>query len=221
MKIFAFIIFGLFVLSCNHPLRNGNIENCDSILLSDSLFPFIEIKNTLSFKDFYLDRSNRILYVDSTKMKQFVKLDDLQELKYLIPIVKSESNINSNIDLSDAIKYMDAFFISRQKKVYDFTPIIVREIRGDYYDALYYILLDKSCNPISYLQLSNGINDPERQSYFNDGEIYSIDIRGRLINDIDTIFWLSKVLPSGKIETNGIDSLNERRRTDNERKHSR
>lgn len=221
MKIFIFFIVGLFVLSCNHPLRNGKIEDCDSILLSDSIFPFSDIKNTLSLRELYLDKSNCILYVDSTKKKQFIKLDDLQELKYLIPILKSESNINPNIDVNDAIKYMDAFFISRQKKVYDFTPIIIREIRGDYYESLYYILLDQSCNPISYLQLSNGINDPERQSYFNDGDIYSIDIRGRLINDIDTLFWLSKVLPSGKIETNGIDSLNERRRTNNERRRSR
>ncbi|MGQ0738458.1 MAG: hypothetical protein ACT4OJ_05305 [Bacteroidota bacterium] len=223
--IYFFWAFCFFQCSTKRTENDkGNVISTD-FQLADSLFPYTNIQNTFITNKFFLDKENFILYTDSTKKRTFVHLDSLQKLKLIVPIILDENKDNPNIDAEYVIKFMDAFFISKQSKIYDFTPLIV-SVGGDDYNALFYILLDKSANIVSYYKISGGFCSgpwdgpdstlaicPDRQSFFTDAKISSYEINEFLHQDspkrpsiIDSINYLSIIHRTGQIETKKLDS---------------
>ncbi len=232
MRTTIYTLLGLFLLACS----NGQTANKEGNLIAttaqlpDSLFPFHNIKNSLVTEKFYYDRETFFLYTDSTKKRAIVHLDSLQKLKFIAPVMvvefKTQFKDNPNLDTNYVVNFMNAFFISKQNKVYDFTPVIA-SVSGDDYGALFYIILDESFRPISHYRISGGFCAgpwdgpdstiqmcPDRQSFLNDTEISSYELNEFIRPDslkrpsiIDSITYLTKILPSGQIETKRLDSI--------------
>lgn len=225
MKIIYCIILGITLLSCSNKIVNNN-KAIDQFQLSDSLFPYQNIKSSLITKHFCYDREKNICFTDSTKRKTFTFLDSLQKVRFIAPAILCENKGNENITDEYITHFMEAFFISKQKKIYEFTPIVVA-VNGDDYGALFLILLNKFNNPISYYRISGGFNagpveetdstlilGPVRESFLHDTEIYSYELSEikkldtiKQMSIVDSITFKSKILPSGKFETIKLDSV--------------
>ncbi len=136
------------------------------------------------------------------------------------------------IDFFDSsyVQYADAHFIARQKAIGAYTPVIL-QVNADDYSALQYILLDSTFHPVAHYCLHGGscagpASDdgkileycPEKQSVINGDEIRSYVLHIFISEDtasvpatIDSVNYISKVLPSGKIETRLVDSVSYKR----------
>jgi hypothetical protein len=213
MKNLIYLILGLFIFSCTPEKKQ--ITN-DKELLSDSLFAFKNIKST-------------ILPPDSTI--NLIDLDSTQKMKFIVSAVTKERK--GDIDADYVIHFMTASFVSKQNKIGDFTPIIAK-VNGDDYSGLFYIILDKSFNPISSLLVSGGlcagpneISDSSLQmcpvinSFFKDNTVSSY-ILTETINPpkiktelaiFDSLSYISTITSTGQIETRLIDSLRFRRQS--------
>ncbi len=202
--LLAFFIIPIFIGCKSGTINTDSAEN-SLFQLPDSLFPLHDIKNSLFFRE----KSDKDL---------FLELDSIQKRKLIASIIKSDNDLVS-------MQYMQVYFVAKQKKIYDFMPIIL-QAEADDYSALFYILLDKNSNPVSYYRMSGGLctgpddHDtvvkycPVRQSFLNGNEIKSYSITEFYIPDsiihpaiFDSISYLSKILPSGQIETKKIDSI--------------
>jgi hypothetical protein len=203
-------------------------HSVDSNQLPDNLFLYKDIKNSLLVNHFYFDpKEDYFVYPDSTKSRKFVFLDSLQKLKLLIPVMMTDYGYQKTggIDSSYIMHLMPARFVSKQSKIGDFTPIIIW-VNGDDYGALIYVLLDKALTPISHLVLNGGLCGgpvsetdslvelcPVKQSFLNGNQISSYVLTEFVRKDsikrpsiIDSVNYLSTILPSGQIETKQLDS---------------
>ncbi len=234
MKIIYYTFLGIILLSCSNKTTNKNNDKviADKFQLTDSLFPYHNIKSSLITKRFCYDKEKDICFTDSTKQKTFVFLDSIQKVRFIAPAILDENKGNENITNEYVAHFMAAYFISKQKKIYEFTPIVVA-VNGDDYEALFLILLDKLNTPVSFYRISGGFEGgpieetdstlvlgPDRESFLNDTEIYSYELyeikkldANKRMSIIDSITYKSKILPSGKIETKTLDSVRYERKS--------
>jgi len=130
---------------------------------------------------------------------------------------------------------MESRFVSKQKIIDGFTPIVVW-VTGDDYGALFYILLDKNYNAISYFKLSGGecggpdyVSDtlielcPLRHSFIEEKKIRTYSLteiirtseKGKEASIFDSVNYVSEILTTGKIQTKQIDSTRYERVSEN------
>ena len=140
MKYFLGIIISLSFFSCTNNQEEQT--SSDGFQLPDSLFAFQNIENTLFAENMFWGNDTIFkMYVDSTKNKALVELDSAQKMRLIAPVTDIDSNY--------VVEYMDAFFVSKQKMIGEFTPVTIY-LCGDDYITLLYILLDKALNPVSH-----------------------------------------------------------------------
>ena len=205
--------FSLVLASCVNNKQAGNFS------LPDSLFAMQNLTNTAALNNICFDSLGNA-YADSTKKICFKELSDDQVMRLL-----------QGIDFdSSYLRYINAHFIARQNPIGDYTPIIVL-IDADDYSALQYVLLNRSFQPVAHYCLHGGFcagpaaDDgkimeycPEKQSVINGDEIRSYVLHIFVSEDttnspatIDSVNYVSKVLPTGKIETRQVDSVSYKR----------
>ena len=215
MKKLFFILISVSLFSCS---SNQEEQTTDSFQLPDSLFAFENLENTLFADNMFWDpKDDTKVYIDSTTKKAYIKLDSLQKKRLILPITDIDSNY--------VIQYMDAFFVSKQKMIGEFTPITIY-LYGDDYAALLYILLDKSLKPISHSTVNGGhffgpiegdnkeTLPPILHTFFKDDKFYSYSLTETIILDsidhpsiFDSVSYESNILSSGAIQTKRIDSV--------------
>jgi hypothetical protein len=225
MKTYFYLLIGISLYSCSNNSSSEDKEQSSSqtVQLADSLFVLRNIDNSLIVNNFWCDpKTNYELYSDSISKKLFVKLDSAQKQKLIVPIIIKELPIDANY----VIQNMRALFISKQKQIGDYTPIIVW-VDGDDFGALYYVTLDKELNIISYFKMNGGEEGGPsygadstmelptiRHSYINGNEIHTYTLTEFVKPDsikhpsiFDSVNYVSNILPSGQIETKRIDSV--------------
>lgn len=225
--IFAGIII-LFCCNCS----NGTFSKEESVLnqLPDSLFPFKDIQNSLLVDKFWFDKNGK-LYTDSVSGIPLIRLDSSQKLKWIVPVLlSSEGEVYT--DSNYVLQYMSSYFVSKQRKIGEWTPIIIG-VYGDDYESLFYILLDKGAKVVSFFKLNGGLVGPSegpdetlqlppvRHSYLKNDEISTYTLTEFIKPDsiqqpslFDSVSYRSKILPSGKIETKRLDSVHFKRMSD-------
>lgn len=212
-KLLAFPVLFLLLQSCSAPQEKAT-EPSLTPGLADSLFPFKNISSTL------INGSHKVSYhpLDSTEKMDFVAPIYFKDMKNMITA-------------DYFIHWQTALFISKQDKIGDFTPIIV-SIGGDDFDAIYFILLDAENKPLSGLQIGGSgifggpeeVSDsllslcPVKTSRLNNNIISTTLLRMTFLPDsikhptlIDSLTYISKVLPNGRIETTLKDSIRTQR----------
>lgn len=217
MKYFLSLLVFASLFSCSNNQEEQ--VSSDGFQLPDSLFAFQNIENTLFLDDMYwsVDEISK-MYVDSTKKKEFIELDSAQKMRLLAPVTDIDSNY--------VVQYMDAFFVSKQKMVGEFTPVTIY-LYGDDYASLLYIVLDKSLNPVSHYIASGGecggpadgengsiIIPPTIHSFFKENKFYNYSLTETVMPDsithpsiFDSVYYESEILSSGKIQTKRLDSV--------------
>lgn len=209
----------IIFLSCSNSTNQSytNQLSATSCYLPDSLFAFRNISNSMIAKHFYYDPDNSC-YTDSSKKIKLVLLSDTQK-KQLIDSIPPYSN---QWILGD----WQMHFISRQNKIESFTPIVV-SAGGTDYSALILILLDSTCHPVSNFILSGGEcgDAPDecnfKQSFLNGRQIKSyvrtiVDNENLYNSDsllVDSVNYITEILPNGRFETKKIDSIRYKRRS--------
>jgi hypothetical protein len=200
-------VFLILILSkCSNSPTEVKYQST-SCSLPDSLFPLKNIKNSLVYEHIYCD-TNNICYLDSSKKIKLPMLDSAQKKQFLDSIPP----LSSDWIMMD----WQVHSISRQNKIWSFTPIII-SAGGTDYSALILILLDSSCHPVSKFILSGGeCGDAPSQcdvkhSFINGKKInsYVRKIVNFLDSDnaiVDSINYETKILSTGKFETRQIDS---------------
>lgn len=217
MKYFLSILIFISFFSCS----NNQEEQISSggFQLPDSLFAFQNIENTLFVEKMFWGNDTPFkMYVDSTKTKSFIELDSAQKMRLLAPVTDIDSNY--------VVEYMDAFFVSKQKMIGEFTPITIY-LCGDDYITLLYILLDKNLNPASHYIVYGGecggpadgengelIMTPIIHSFFKENKFFNYSLTETVKPDsithpsvFDSVYYESEILPAGKIQTKRIDSV--------------
>lgn len=214
MKHIFYLSVAVLLFSCSNETKNDANGN----LLPDSLFAFHDIKSSLFVENFWYDeKDNYKMYADSTRKISFVAMDSAQKMRFIVPLL--------GIDPSYVVRYMSADFISKQEPIGDLQPIICW-LNGDDYEALLYIVLDKDQKPVDHFVMYGGENGgpvaetdstlelvPVIHSFLKGNEIKWYSLTEFVRTDsvtapsiFDSIDYLSKILPSGEIETKRLDS---------------
>ncbi|MCB9262873.1 MAG: hypothetical protein H6607_10915 [Flavobacteriales bacterium] len=178
--------------------------------LPDSLFALKDIKSTLITKRIEYDTDDKCWYRDNGNRLPLIKLTDKQKMKLVASCPGLASNGGTEWIMGD----WQINFVSKQRPIGDFNPIIV-STGGTDFGGLLYILLNKSNSPVSYLLLHGGEcgewHCGIKHSYLNGDSITTYEINsvsgefeGKAI--VDSISYLSIILPNGEIETNRTDS---------------
>ena len=219
MRAIILIVIAFWVYGCSGNSSPKKIAG--ESLLPDSLFPLKDIQNSFIMDKFWCDE-NGTCCTDSVSKKVLIHLDSAQKLKLIQPIIISEHLDEDGFNVQE----MDAMFVAKQKKIGELMPIVVY-IRGEDYESMFYILLDQSGKPISHFLLSGGLDaapyegpdetlqlPPIRHSFIHDNEIKTYTLTEFMIPDsiqhpsvFDSINYVSKILPNGKIETIQLDSI--------------
>jgi hypothetical protein len=130
-----------------------------------------------------------------------------------------------DIDAEYVTNWMEGRFVSKQKSIGDFTPIVVL-VNGDDYGGLFYILLDKDFNPVSHFRLNGGFNggpnyigdslvelSPTRHSFIDGNKIKTYSVTEIIRTDkrqhpstFDSINFISEILPTGQVVSKQLDS---------------
>ncbi len=219
-KLIPFLLL-LILFSCNGN-KNSNEsaqaekENNESSILPDSLFKF-----NMSKIDILIDTG----FARTIEKKELVTLDSIQKAHFIGGLGKM---YDRGIEIP--YRFFTARFVSKLEKRGDLTPIII-DMGGDDYGSLLYILLDNKSDPVSYYKLWGGfcagedegkdgtlVQCPERTSLIKADGIYSYITTERIkVHSgptlVDSVRYFTKILPSGKIETNRIDSTRYVRKT--------
>lgn len=216
MKYFAGILISLCLFSCSNNQEEQTAS--DGFQLPDSLFAFQHIENTFVIDSMFWDNEGTDkVYIDSTATKYYFKLNSAQKMRLLAPVTDIDSNY--------VVQYMDAFFVSKQKMVGEFTPVTIY-LYGDDYASLLYIVLDKTLNPVSHYIAYGGecggpadgengsiIIPPIIHSFFKESKFYNYALTETVIpidstpSFFDSVYYESEILPSGKIQTKRLDSV--------------
>jgi hypothetical protein len=214
------LIFGL-ILGLIYSCSGSSIKQPNrTIELPDNLFALKNVHNS-SFINKVKFIDNR-LFLDSSKQVEFFPLDSNLKGKILAPILKMDLRVESDYVKSFIISY----FISKQDKIGDYQPVIIWA-SGDDYTSLILAVLDSNLCPISHIILYGGqfagpyeINDSltswgeEKQSIIEGNQIKSTVLTTYVWTDsrndsafIDSISYKSKILGTGKIMTEKLDSI--------------
>lgn len=214
--IFLGLILGL-IYSCS-ATSSKKLDRSED--LPDSLFALKNVQNT-SFIDKVKFLDNR-LFLESSKRVEFFPLDTNLKSKILAPILKTDLGVESNYVKS----FITSYFISKQDKIGDYQPIVIWT-SGDDYTSLILAVLDSNLIPISHITLYGGlfagpyeINDSltswgeEKHSIIDGNQIKSTVMTTYVWTDsrndssfIDSIIYKSKILETGKIMTEKLDSI--------------
>ena len=189
--------------------------------LPDSLFPFIDLTST-TFEKSFSDNQDFVDYPDSILKFRLVELDTAQKRKFITPIFHFEM---PTVDSDYSVHYLRALFISKQKKIGDFLPVIFR-VEGDDYGALVYVLLDRSLTPVAHYIVSGGdCGGPDvkgklirfctrKHSEIKGNVITSYTVSEVVMPDsipdlsvFDSLNYVTNIQKNGKIETVKLDSV--------------
>jgi hypothetical protein len=144
--------------------------------------------------------------------KKLVELDSLQKAKLLKPFINYFSP-----------RQYIAHFVSKQEKIGNFQPIILRVVGTDYL-TLWLLLLDNNCKPVSVFYLegqncegpwetdSTTMSCPVKRNKFNKNKIDSYEIRTTDFLDsnksiIDSLVYTTEITDRGEFKTRRIDSV--------------
>ena len=203
-----FIIF--LSAACGQILKS---DNSDKDCLPDNLFVATGLQESMIIDDFSFNKQVDYFY----KEKKLIELDSLQKTKLLAPFVKYFPPY-SHI----------AHFISKQDKIGDFQPIILRVVGTDYL-TLWLLLLDKDCKPVSLFFLegencegpwdtdSTIMDCPTKRNKFIKNRIESYELRTTdFFNSnksiIDSLVYTTEINEKGEFKTKRIDSVRYTRR---------
>jgi hypothetical protein len=237
MKKLILMIVVLALCSCQeHPKKRANlgisplkwnlptqqhIEEREEIIPLDSQFVHQGISST-EIVDKRVWGLN-YLFVDSTKDKAYLKLDNKLKLKLLPKIL--------NMDTTWIKDDISAYLISRQEKIGKLHPIIILTSGTDF-GALLMIILDEEGDEISGMFLSGGENSgpledldsvlllrPYKRSFFNSNQINSYSLSARVKtyktnkpDIIDSVTYRTTIKLDGTIFTEKIDSVRIKRK---------
>lgn len=118
--------------------------------IADSKFVFKNLTDTRITELFEL--YNNVYYTDSTKKVTLTPLSKEEKLKLISAFLSKELNVTAEY----ARDWMNAYYISRQDKIGDLQPIILK-IDGDDYGSVTLILLDKNNNYVSGYNIAGGM----------------------------------------------------------------
>ncbi|UXE68831.1 MAG: hypothetical protein KA713_09755 [Chryseotalea sp. WA131a] len=206
MRLGLLVIFALLFACVQTKQNDSSATNC----LPDSLFAAINLRESISLNDISRENSGRRFYY---KSKQLKEMDSLQIVKLLFPF------------LGDYYKpsYWIAGLVSKQEKIGDLQPIIVR-VEGFEYMTLWYLLLDDNCNLKDEFNIEECGYDASwgenpigmyckkvRRSKFDKGvidtyEIKEIDFKDNLIT-IDSLTYHTIINSDNKFVTKRKDSI--------------
>jgi hypothetical protein len=93
------------------------------------------------------------MFADSNYKKTYVQLTPQQKVKLIAPFISNILKVNEEYPRD----LMQAYFISKQRKVGDIQPIIIH-ISGDDYTSLTMILLNKNGEYVSGFNISGGMD---------------------------------------------------------------
>lgn len=216
MRIISLAFILCFCYSCSN--NSSVAEAPNGFQLRDSLFALKDIQNSLVVDKFWYDRNDR-LCTDSISKIPFIQLDSAQKAEWIAPVIAaSEPKVDS--------KFLNVVFVSIQKKIGELTPIIV-SVKGDDYESLIYLLLDNTGKSISHFIMHGGFDggpmegpdetlelSPVKHSFLKGNEISWYTRTEFMRPDsvqhpsiFDSVNYISKILPSGKIETKRLDSV--------------
>jgi hypothetical protein len=221
----SFIVV-LLIFGCSQEHTSKKLsKNLDTSFLTDNNFIYKNVKSTFEIK--FTGKTDvpngsdvdNNLYADSTYKRKFVELTALQKTKLIAPFISKELNVNYKYSRD----LMQAYFISKQKKIGDLQPIII-EINGDDYSSLTMIILNKMNVPVSGFNISGGMQsgpteigdslisyDKKSYSYINDNKILTYRIRETDYTDstkkdeiIDSNVFASTISRTGKFITKQV-----------------
>ncbi len=202
---FAFLLSALF--SCSKKQSNLLVQT-KSFEIPDSLFALKDITEI----------NDKLLNDSKTKVK-FVKLDSIFNHKIIYPIlIKNHGFRKDYID-----GYETSFFISKQKKIGNFQPIILSTFGVDNW-CIMLVVVDSTFRPISHAILKGNygaaLRELNKNLYCEDEYLYSkIDENFITTSKIttysnsdkeiykDSINYKSIILKNGFIKTQKIDSI--------------
>jgi len=234
MKNFLLIIIVLVLISCrehppkstntsistlkwNLPLQHNKISK--EIIPSDSQFVFEGISSTEVVEKCVW--SFNYLFVDSSKKKAYLELDNNLKLKLLPDILKMDTTW-----IKEDIK---AYLISKQEKIGNIQPVIIKT-GGTDFSALILLTLDNNGNTISgiYLNIYDGsgpvidldstmLLPPFTRCYFDKNKInfYLLSAWVNKYKDIpatiDSVSYQSIIDTNGNISIQKLDSVRYKR----------
>jgi len=135
----------------NKPILKGSTSFVDTSFLADKNYPYKSISNTLTVNFIGKNNSADELYTDSTFKTAYIKLNEQQRIKLIAPFIMKELGVNEKY----AGDLMSAYFVSKQNKIGNLQPILIK-ISGDDYGSLTMIILDKSDTPIDGYNVEGG-----------------------------------------------------------------
>ena len=214
------------IISSNSPLKwnlpeHKKNEINKKIIPSDSQFVFNGISTTeIVEKSVW---GFNYLFVDSSKKKAYLKLDNNLKLQLLPNILRMDTFwIKEDIQ---------AYLISKQEKIGNIQPIIV-QTNGTDFGALLLINLNEKGDEISGMFLNGGENSgpledldsvlllrPFKRSFFNYNQVNSYSLsawvnkyKTNKPDIVDSVTYRSTIEMDGTIKTQKIDSVRIKRK---------
>jgi hypothetical protein len=190
--------------------REERIKPADSLFVYQGILSSDVVESSVWDFDY--------LFVDSTKNRSYLKLDEKSKLKLLLNILKMDT-----IWLKEDIQ---AFLISKQEKIDTIQPIII-QTEGTDFEALILVNLDQKGDVVSGMYLNGGENSgplsgsdsliicrPYIRCFFKNNHIKSYSLNAMIkdpnhnnIAIIDSINFESTIELDGTIKTQKLDSL--------------
>lgn len=209
MRVNIYFFFFLF-FACGQTRKTYDIEkDC----LPDNLFVVAGLKESMILDDFKFNKDWDYYYLG----KKLIELDSLEKTELLKPFV----------EYFPPYQYI-AHFVSKQDKIGNFQPIILRVVGTDYL-TLWLLLVDNDCKPVNvfYLEGENCEGPWEtdstimgcaiRRNKFNKDKIESYEIRTTdFLNSnksvIDSLVYTTEISDRGEFKTKRTDSVRYARR---------
>jgi hypothetical protein len=194
----------ILLTSCHFQTSDQTGVAC----LPDQLFALKNLGESIPLNEFFVGRDQALYYKDQT----LTALDSVQERRMLQPFVPFFS----------ADEYT-AFFVSKQPKLGEWQPVILRVSRATgLYEWL--VIVDKDCKPVSRFILegenceapvetdSTVMYCPVRKNKFVGNRIESYEIRTtRFLDDqkkiIDSLSYITEIDERGMFQTKRKDSV--------------
>ena len=156
------------------------------------------------------------------------EMDTIFKRKILVPIVISDITADSvGVDDTHIMYEMTGRYISKQKKIGAFTPVILFAT-GDDYSALFYVMLDSSLHLVSYYRIWGGLSagpDDISDILITEGwdrhspvigaaEIHSYELNHyswidtlKKYDEVDSVSYLTRISAFGRFATTRLDSV--------------